>query len=341
MANRKPMYYLEDLYDNNEVQHNWNLKILDAKQVRAVLKIFTNQGVFALKKVKHDPMKMQFIFEAQEHLWQNKFHMQPRLLRTVSGCPFVEVEDGLIFLSSWIEGKESNLEDPRELKEVVRLQAKLHKASRGFSPSNNAYKKPGWDNWIERHEQRLEEIKDTYNGLKTRKPETKQEKVFLETSKPMIEMAETSVRLLKDSPYQKVLCRARQECGFIHGDFTYHNFIRTKNGDMNVIDFDYCAQNLRVQDFAHFMRKILRRTDWSIKTGNSILRTYHEVDSIHEDELALLRAVLYFPKRYWRVVKREFDPTGHTKKDSNRNMRNDFSQLENWKRYLDAFPVKL
>lgn len=334
-------YDLNELIPGLDLQKEYGLTVLSAKPVRAVVKIETDQGNFALKKVSHKPEKLQFMFEAQEHLYNNGFTKQARFFKTKDGRPFVEVEDGLVFLNTWLDGQESNVRDPQQLKQIVHLQAQLHEASKGFTPSIDASIKTRWAGWVERFEGELADIRNTYERFQGVEPATEQEVAFLETVEPMLEMAEHGVKLLKESPYLDVLRRARKERGFVHGDFTYHNFILGLDGEMQVIDFDYCAHELRVHDFARFMRKMLRRTDWDIETGNGILQTYHRINPIREDELAVLKAVLYFPQRYWRAVERGFITHRYSPEGSIKKMRQEVARLDNWKRYLDAFPSKL
>lgn len=342
MAKEKELTYgLEEFAPGIDLEDVYGIKILDAKEVRAVVKIETDQGTFALKKVGHKPEKLQFMYEAQEHLWNNGFQKLPRFVKTKDGRPFLEVEDGLIFLNNWLDGKESNVNDETQLVQIIRLQAQLHQASRGFTPTVRAHIKTRWAGWIERFEEQLADLHRVYDQYKDKAPQNELEATFLETVEPMLKMAEKGFELLKASPYPEVLKREQELRGFVHGDFTYHNFIRTPDGDMQVIDFDYCAHELRAHDFARFMRKMLRRTDWSIDMGNLILNTYHAIDPLHEDELQVLRAVLFFPQRYWRAVERGFLSNRYTPEGSIKKMRQEVARLDNWKRYLDAFPTRL
>lgn len=343
MANQEQelTYELNRLIPGVDLQELYGLQVIAAKPVRAVTKIETDKGTFALKVVSHKPEKLQFIYEAQEHLYNNGFQDLPRFVKTLDGRPFVEIEDGLLLLNTWLDGEESNVRDPEQLKQIVQLQARFHQASRGFAPSVDATIKTRWAGWIERFEEELADIVNMYERLKDHEPQNELETVFLQTVEPMLEMAQTGVKLLKESPYLDVLRRERRLRGFVHGDFTYHNFIRSSDGVMQVIDFDYCAHELRVHDFARFMRKMLRRTNWSAEVGNSILQTYHEIDPLFEDELQVLKAVLYFPQRYWRAVERGFLSHRYTPEGSIKKMRQEVERLENWKRYLDQFPTRL
>jgi CotS family spore coat protein len=334
-------YDLSTVIPGVDLQELYGLEVKSAKEVRAVVRLETDKGVFALKKVSHKPEKLQFLYEAQEHLWNNGFQTLSRFVKTLDGKPFVDLGDELMFLNTWLDGEEMNVKSREHLIEVVQLQARLHQASRGFNPSVHASIKTRWAGWIERFEDQLNDILIVHDRLKGQTPESELEFVFLKTVEPMLEMAEKSVDLLKASPYQDVLYRERQLRGFVHGDFTYHNFIRSPQGVMQVIDFDYCAHELRAHDFARFLRKMLRRSDWNPEVAETILRTYHAVDPLHEDELQVLKAVMYFPQRYWRAVERGFLSHRYSPEGSVKKMRQEVAKLDEWKRCLDVFPTSL
>ena len=333
-------YDLQDVY-GLDLKAVYGLEVASARQVRAVVKIETDQGTFVLKKVSHKPDKLQFMYEAQEHLWNNGFQNLPRFVKTLDGRPFVDVGDGLVFLNNWIDGVESNVRDREQLLTIARLQARFHAASNGFKSTVDSAIKTRWDGWIERFTEQRDDIKTCHDRFKGQTPQSELEKVFLETCEPMLELAETALQLLKASPYPQVLKQAQELSGFAHGDFTYHNFIRTPDGSMQVIDFDYCAHELRLHDFARFLRKIMRRTKWDIGVNNEILKAYHEINPLSEDELKVLHATMYLPQRYWRSVERGFLSNRYTAEGSIKKMRAEFAQLEDWKRYLTAFPTRL
>ncbi|KEO82739.1 CotS family spore coat protein [Tumebacillus flagellatus] len=342
MAKKDSLTYdLGTVIPGVDLQQLYGLEVLSAEPVRAVVRMETDKGVFALKKVSHKPEKLQFMYEAQEHLYHNGFQELPRFIKTLDGKPFVDLGEELLFLNTWLDGEEMNVHSREELIEVVKLQARLHAASRGFEPSVNASIKTRWAGWIERFEDQLNDILIVHDRLKGQEPQNEMEAAFLETVEPMLEMSRKGVELLKASPYLDVLYRERSQRGFVHGDFTYHNFIRRPDGVMQVIDFDYCAHELRAHDFARFLRKMLRRSDWNPETADLILSTYHTVDPLHPDELEVLKAVLYFPQRYWRAVERGFLSHRYSPEGSVKKMHQEVAKLDAWKACLDVFPTSL
>ena len=229
------------------------LKVKKAKQVRSIAKIETNKGTFALKKVGYQPQNLHFIYEAQEHLWKNGFQYQPRWLVTNSGLPFVQSPDeNFYFLNTWINGKESDVKNYKQLKEIMRLQANLHQYSQGFTPSHNAMIKTKWDQWDMKYESYVRKFKNQFNEVKLQ-PESPFGYVFLETAEGFIEMAEEGKELFHTSTYPEVLNQAiaQRDSYTVTLPTTMYLF---KNQNMNVIDFDYCSQNLRINRFGPFCK---------------------------------------------------------------------------------------
>jgi CotS family spore coat protein len=332
---------IDDFISAANLEENWELKVSRAEQVRAIVKVGTNKGTFALKKVSHKAEKINFIYEAQEHLWKNGFRNQSRWLVTQSGQPFVPLEDGnSYFLTTWIHGKESNITRPDQIKEIMRLQANLHQCSLGFTPSCYAKINPKWGQWDKKFESDIGKLKKMYNEVKLQ-PDSALVSAFLVTAEGIIQMAEDGKEFFNPSAYNEVLNRAIAEKGFVHGDLAYHNLICSNDGKLNVIDFDYCSQNLRIHDLARFLRRVMRRANWDIDLNFSILQAYHEVYPLNEAELEILKAMMHLSKRYWRAVKRGFLTKRYTPKKAIDCIYKEAGQLDKRKKYLNSFPTKL
>jgi CotS family spore coat protein len=343
MANRKKdiIIKLDDFISAANLEENWGFKVLRAEQVRAIVKVETNEGTFALKKVDHKPEKINFIYEAQEHLWKNGFRNQPRWLVTKSGQSFVPAGDGhFYFLNTWINGKESTVTNPDQIKEIMRLQATLHQCSLGFTPSPNAKIKTKWGQWDKKYESDIGKLKKFYNEVKLQ-PDTALVSAFHDTAEGIIKMAEAGKELFNTSAYTEVLNRAIDAKGFVHGDLAYHNLICSNDGKMNVIDFDYCSQNLRINDLARFLRKVMRRADWDTDLNLFILQAYHEVYPLCDDELEILKAMMHLSKRYLRAFKRGFITKRYTPGKAIDCLYEEADALDKRKKYLDSFPTKL
>lgn len=324
-----------------KLDENWGLTVLSAKQVRAVVKVETNKGTYALKKVDYSPEKLNFIYEAQEHLWKNGFQNQSRWLVTKSGKPFFEIDNGqYYYLNNWINGMESDIKELDQLIEMMELQATLHRSSLGFTPSSNAEINSKWEVLESDFESDIAKLRNLYKQVKIG-PETDIALAYLKTAEKAIRMAETGLELLKASAYKEVLNQAIDEMGFVHGDFVYHNFIRSDEGKMHVIDFDFCVQNLRVRDLAVFLMSLMHRADWDVVLNEKILKAYHKVYPLTEEELKILKAIMHFPKHYWRVVMRGFITERYTSKKTIRKLRKESKKLMKLQKYLDSFPLRL
>ncbi|WP_180954439.1 CotS family spore coat protein [Bacillus sp. V5-8f] len=343
MAKRKKDIKIKliDFISDANLEKHWGLTVKNAEQVRAVVKVETDKGTYALKKVDHKPQKLHFIYEAQEHLWKNDFHNQPRWRITCNGQSFVPASDGnFYFLNEWIDGTESDIRKLDQLKEIMRLQAALHHCSVGFSPSPYAVIRTKWHGWDKKYESAVEKLKSLYNEVK-QQPESHLGSVFLETAPVMIKMADDGKKHLNATAYQQVLNQAVIEKGFIHGDFAYHNLIRSKDGKMHVIDFDYCSQNLRIHDVARFLRKVMQRANWDIDLNYTILQAYHEINPLCKEELEVLKAVMHLPKSYWKIVERSFITQRYTQEKTVQMISKEAATFDKRLKYLESFPTRL
>ena len=64
-------------------------------------------------------------------------------------------------------------------------------------------------------------------------------------------------RVCQEAFDDKVLC---------HHDYTYHNILFDKNNYVNIVDFDYCKEEIQIYDISTLVVKALKRLDW--KDGN-------------------------------------------------------------------------
>ncbi|WP_180954119.1 CotS family spore coat protein [Bacillus sp. M6-12] len=332
---------LEDFISAAQLQKNWGLNVLNAKQVRAVVKIETSKGTYALKKVNFTPEKLNFIYEAQEYLWEKGYQHQSRWLPASNGQPYVKSADGsYYYINQWINGKESDVKDSEQLKTMMEMQANFHLSSLGFTPSSKAKVPAMWEQGIKDYEFIVKELKSFYADIK-QQPLSKFESAFFQTAEPMTNMAEEGLALLKQSSYEKAMNRAMAEKGLVHGDFAYHNFIKATDGDLYVIDFDLCAQNLRILDLAYFIRKVMDRAKWDINLTYTILEEYHKINPITEDELQILKAMLHLPKRYYKYVKQGLELEQFRNSDTIKQMEKEAAKLSKRIKFLNEFPRKL
>ena len=86
-----------------------------------------------------------------------------------------------------------------------------------------------------------------------------------------------------------------------HGDYQYHNIIRTSAG-MALINFEKCIRDNPVRDLYLFMRKLLEKNNWSQTLGDILIRSYDEEKTLSEEDYMQLYYRFAYPEKFWKIV---------------------------------------
>lgn len=91
-----------------------------------------------------------------------------------------------------------------------------------------------------------------------------------------------------------------------HHDFNHHN-IFVQNSDMYLINFEYCCYDLKVYDLVNLLRRKMRKCQWDIDEAALIINEYSKIESLSESELDLMKLMLMFPQKFWRVINKYYN----------------------------------
>jgi len=77
-----------------------------------------------------------------------------------------------------------------------------------------------------------------------------------------------------------------------------------------LIDFDSCRIDLPIMDLVKFIRRVMKKYYWSYPIARLIVDAYQTGNQILPDELGVMKAVFYFPQKFWRISTRYFHQHG-------------------------------
>ena len=136
-----------------------------------------------------------------------------------------------------------------------------------------------------------------------------------------------SLNKLKASNYSRQVAEAELDHPFCYGDPAARNFILTPEGRVSMIDFDSCRLDLPVMDLVKFIRRVMKKYNWSYPIARLIMDSYQTVNPISQEELGVMKAVFYFPQKFWRISTRYFHQ--HSEYSPERLLRKLHKCLEN------------
>lgn len=308
-ANTEIESWLESVYP---------IKINDTKKVSAGILIEAStekgHGEFLLKASELSSERLLFVHNLVRHLQEKEFRNAEGYIETHEGLPFTQA-DGKNYILTVRHAEPGLSFDYRdELATATALMAKMHLAGRDFTPEFATQK-------MEKY-QRPFTIKcalgDTTEIFRKRCSELKRFKksaarsvgafdcAYLKVADDYCTLADELVKELEISPYDKMVAVAKKNGCICHRDFTGHNTVKCTPYPL-IVNFEEAAIELPVYDVANLLRRRLRKCSWSADEAHFILNEYGKIRPLSADEIQVLKILLQFPQKLWRVVNKYYN----------------------------------
>ncbi|MCX7712017.1 MAG: CotS family spore coat protein [Clostridia bacterium] len=264
----------------------------------------TSEGRKFLKRVIQPEGRILFIHGAKEHLYKNNFKNIDRYVCTMEGNPFVKNDTEMYTVCDFVEGIECNFDSRNDIAGASRLLAQMHKASKGYeSPSDNIARSD-LGRLPQYFTKRLDEIKKLKKVAKRGK--TKFDYLFLEHVDYFFKIGEHAIEQISGKTYEEVVEEVRKEKSFCHHDYTHHNLM-LRDGKMYALNFDFCCYELKTYDVANLLRRKMRKCNWDVNEAKFIIDQYMRVEPLSEKDIFVLKVMLQFPQKLWRVVNKYYN----------------------------------
>lgn len=303
---QKEREILSDYNLNLELFDMMGLEISDIAPARNVFRISTQKGMFSLKRVIYGKDEMNFIMSAVEHLRQNGFHNVMEFMTKDDGSLYYEYDGEIYYLTKWIDGRELDYLNPIDLQSAARLLSQMHKASGGFEPQGVPASRDLLGTWPQNFKERISEMKEMKFRALLKRDREDFDRIFLDFVDMCLEDGNTALKLLNDSPYEALVHKAREEKGFIHHDYAHHNLIQSFDSKLYVLDFDYCAIDIRIHDLGSLIIRNMKKTGWDIDRALYIIEYYDKESPVSKEELKVLVPFFLFPQDFWQISRQYY-----------------------------------
>lgn len=279
---------------------NYEIEVLRTRKGRGAILCDTGQGTYIFKEYKGPKDKVILQNALLTHIQEQASVCVESIVPTKEGEFLVSDQDGISYiLKSYFEGRECNIRDIEECKEAVSTLAILHTVMH-LTGQESIDSMPVF--YLEKeYEKHNRELKKVRRYLKDRGQKTDFE-LFLQ--KHYDYFLEQALQITEE--WQSYTCPKEQEelkAGgiFSHGDYQYHNIIKTEN-DMCVINFEKCILDKPIRDLSLFMRKLLEKSNWSRPLGDTLLNSYQKVNPLSARLYIELYYRLAYPEKFWKIV---------------------------------------
>jgi CotS family spore coat protein len=296
---------ITDTPDLSQIMKHWGLTIVSFKKIKDVYKVKTESGYKNLKISPLLPQRLLFVHQAIGHLENKGFTKMYPLIPTQNGKTYISDGQYAYSLFDWIDGRQCNFKNLAELSGATRILAEFHQKSAGFMPPDHSNLRNRLGKCLKHFEEHYQNLLD-FKKIAASMPGDPFAKTYLNQVDFFLPMASLAIRKLQNSSYLDLVKSAKNNRFFCHGDPAARNFILTPSNRIFMIDFDSCRLDLPVMDLIKFTRRVLKKYRWDFKIAKLLIDTYDQVNQLSVNELEVMKAVFYFPQKFWRMSVRYF-----------------------------------
>lgn len=320
---------------DKDIAGKYDLDIRNITPFKDAFILNTQKGKKLFKKSCLPGERILFIHGIKEHMDSNGLQCIDKYICTLEGQPYITIDGSNYTLSDIVEGEECNFDNRKDIVGASKLLASLHKASVGFVPPEGSRPRDDLGKMPVFFTKRLDEIKKLKKVAKRGK--SKFDYMFLEYFDYFNALGELSIDMISKSQYPKLVAETREKGIVCHHDFTHHNIL-CKEDKYSVINFDYCCFELKVYDLANLIRRKMRKCNWDVKEAKVIIDSYRSVESLNNDEMYVMRIMLQFPQKFWRVVNKYYNSKrSWSEKSYVIKLQDVVDEIEHHKRFIDSY----
>lgn len=286
------------------IEAAYGIRISSIKPNRAGYILDTDKGKKYLRPCQYSESRINFVQCAKEHLIANGFTTLDAYLLTLGGKPYIDIDGRLYTITTYIDGRECEFSDDNDtIRAAVALSA-MHKASKGFKPKSGVLVPSDLGKLPDNLSRRYDEI--IRMRRKAERERNAFDYIYLDCVDKFIEMAEESLALLEGLEYPRLVKKTLMEGVICHHDYSYQNILM-KGNSTYVIGFDACMEELRIYDLVNLIRRKMRKCDWDPQKAAMIIKAYSKIEPLSRDEKVVMKAMLLFPQKFWRVANRYYN----------------------------------
>ncbi len=274
----------------------YDVEVRKTRKGRGAILCDTDRGSMIFKEYAGNEQKIALQNSILQKVAEDGRVNVEQLIADREGNLFVKDNDGTAYvLKTWTEGRECNIYERSECVEAVRLLAKLHcSMERVVCEDCVPAFRP--DREYEKHNRELKKVRKFLRakGQKSWFEICLQQTfdLFLEQALMITEDWNQYSHLQKDQPECSCLC---------HGDYQYHNIIRSEK-DWNIINFEKYIRDNPIRDLYLLLRKLLEKSNWSIPLGTELITAYEEIRPISAYSRIDLYYRLAYPEKFWKIA---------------------------------------
>lgn len=292
----------------------------------------TTTGRYILQEYNNSNEKMATMKILYNHLEDSGFQTD-YVIENKEGSYVSISEDGYSYiLKRWFDAEECNAYNQEHILSATKRLAEFHHIcentcdwwgeDKGLHTGKNILKK------FSRYTNEIVQIK---NYIKKRKNKNYFEIELQKISNDYYNQCVSALDVIRQSEYENVFDISVNHKSINHGSYNYHNIMF--DGDMvifvNLTKVTYAPQ---IQDLYDFLRKIMEKNNWDAELGRKILDTYDQSRTISTAEYKILKAMMCYPEKFWKIVNYYYNSNKAWYSEKNEEKLKQFQKQEKYRR---------
>lgn len=316
-------------------QYGFDIKSLTPK--KGVYLMETDKGKKCLKKINYNIPKLMYIHAAKEHIVDNGFaNIDKFNIAQRDEVPYAIINEDIYIVTDWIEGRECDFREEEDLKLASSTLGRFHVSARGFEPNDDIKHRSDIGRYTTTMEKRYAMLGKMREMARKKKRKSEFDFLYISNVEFYQDLAKRALKELNINSYARVCEDSIRDKVLSHHDFTYHNIMIDNERNSYIIDFDYCKSEMQIYDLSTLCIKSLKRLDWDEKAFNNIIEAYNSANEINKDEINVLKTLLIFPQRFWRLANRYYYREALWSEGTFiRKMNNIISEKEKYMNFID------
>lgn len=291
----------------------YDIEVLRTRKGRGTFICDTDRGTILIKEYSGRPEKLKLQSEILKQVKDTGLVLAEEVLPGREGQLSVTDSDGCSYIvKTCFEGSECNIHESRECVEAMYTLAKLHRSMNPFRQTREGCKEADSFSEAEPEEaDRMTALKVPFSPLREYEKHNRelnrirsylkkkgQKQVFEKKLLAAIGYFAEQGRQVAESwrKWEKI-----EDVTYCHGDYQYHNIIRTQEG-WRVINFEKMMWDNPVRDIALMMRKVLEKNNWNISLGKDMLAAYEVICRLDEYDRQDLYHRFAYPEKFWKIA---------------------------------------
>lgn len=288
------------------VLNKYDFKVIDIYKSRSAYKVSTSSGNICLKKMKHGEYKASNGNMLVEYLISNGFSNIARYYKTKNGHLYVKSGKMIYYVTEWIDGIESDMNNIDEAIQCVKMLAQFHIASKKIDTSKFKIKN-NLKNWSKIFKNDIDDLQRFKKIILRKRNKDDLDLSYLKHIDSFSNRGLAALSFLNESKYAKLSMKAYEDKTICHDSFYYQNIIK-KNNTFYIVDLDSIIIDLQINDLGKLIRRLMFRKAyrWDFNKAKLLIESYTSINLLSKDELEAMLSLIIFPHKFWKLGKKRY-----------------------------------